>query len=367
MTTAALPRSIEALTSAFLTDALREGGVLPRGSVAAVSSEPVGQGVGLLCQLARLFLTYDGAPAGAPATLIAKIPSGDEQTKGLANAFGFYAKEVRFYRELAARVSLPSPACYYSALEEATGDFVLLLEDLASARIGDQLSGCTVEQAALLLRELAKLHAAWWNSPQLNALDWVPNSGSPINKAGLTLYPMAWPNFVERFGKETPPELLRIGERLGENVNAILDRFCAGPKTLCHGDYRADNFFFAAEAGQPPLRVIDWQIGLRAVGAFDVGYFLTQSMDVPLRRAHELELLGLYYRTLREGGVQDYRFGDLITDYRWTALFCFAYPVMGGGLADLTNDRGVALARAMMQRSAAAILDWQAGELLDEV
>jgi len=31
----------------------------------------------------------------------------------------------------------------------------------------------------------------------------------------------------ERFGKETPPELLRIGERLGENVNAILDRFCA--------------------------------------------------------------------------------------------------------------------------------------------
>src|SRR5579859_8219419 len=86
MTTAALPRSIEALTPAFRTDALREGGVLPRGSVVAVASEPVGQGVGLLCQLARLSLTYDGAPAGVPATLIAKIPSGDEQTKGMARS-----------------------------------------------------------------------------------------------------------------------------------------------------------------------------------------------------------------------------------------------------------------------------------------
>ncbi|HLZ69277.1 MAG TPA: phosphotransferase [Dehalococcoidia bacterium] len=364
MTTAALPRSIEALTPAFLTDALREGGVLPRGSVVAVASEPVGQGVGLLCQLARLSLTYDGAPAGVPATLIAKIPSGDEQTKGMANAFGFYAKEVRFYRELAARVSLPAPACWYSALEEASGDFVLLLEDLGAARLGDQLAGCTVEEAALLLRELAKVHAAWWNSPMLDEIDWVPDAGSPINKAGLTLYPLAWPAFVERFGAETPPELLAIGERLGQNVNAILDRFCAGPKTLCHGDYRADNFFFGARPGQPPLRVIDWQIAVRAVGTYDVGYFLTQSLDVPLRRAHELELLGLYHRTLREGGVQDYSFGDLISDYRWTALFCFAYPVMGGGLADLSNARGVALARAMMQRSAAAILDWQAGELL---
>jgi hypothetical protein len=112
------------------------------------------------------------------------------------------------------------------------------------------------------------------------------------------------------------------------------------------------------------LQVIDWQIAVRAVGTFDVGYFLTQSVEVPLRRAHELELLGLYYRTLLDGGVRGYSFGDLITDYRWTALFCLAYPVMGGGLADLGNERGVALARAMLQRSAAAIFDWQAGELL---
>jgi len=364
MAATALPRTIEALTPAFLTQALRAGGLLPYGRVSGVGSEPVGQGVGLLCQLARLSLAYDDAPPGVPATLVAKLPSPDEQTKGMANAFGFYAKEVRFYRELAPHVSLPAPACYYSALEEATGDFVLLLEDLGTAQIGDQLRGCTLEEARLLLRELAMLHAAWWNSPRLAELEWVPDSGSPINKAGLTLYPMAWPAFVERFGKEIPAELLTIGERLGQNLNQMLDRFCEGPRTLCHGDYRADNFFFAATPDQPPLRVIDWQIAVRAVGTYDVGYFMTQSIDVPLRRAHELELLGLYHRTLREAGVQGYSFGDLITDYRWTALFCFAYPVMGGGLADLANERGVALARAMLQRSAAAILDWQAGELL---
>jgi hypothetical protein len=63
--------------------------------------------------------------------------------------------------------------------------------------------------------------------------------------------------------------------------------------------------------------------------------------------------------------VQGYSFDQCLEDYRWTLLFCFAYPVIGGTMGDLSNERGVALATAMMERSATAIMDWDAGKLLD--
>jgi hypothetical protein len=75
-------------------------------------------------------------------------------------------------------------------------------------------------------------------------------------------------------------------------------------------------------------------------------------------------LLKLYHDLLVDGGVTGYSYDDMLEHYRWTVLFCFAYPVMGGGLGDLSNERGYQLATTMMNRSAAAIIDWQAGSLL---
>lgn len=57
-------------------------------------------------------------------------------------------------------------------------------------------------------------------------------------------------------------------------------------------------------------------------------------------------------------------FEQCLADYRRAVLFCFVYPVMAGGLGDLSNERGHALAATMAERSAAAILDWNALELL---
>lgn len=367
MTMTSIPQTVEALTPSWLTAALRQGDYIDDATVTGVQAETVGVGVGILCLLTRLTLQYDHPVPGAPATLIAKIPSPDPQTRGLANVFRFYEREVRFYRDLAADVSLPTPHCYFSALDEGSGDFVLLLEDLGAARLGDQLAGCSADDAKLAIVELAKMHAAWWNHPRLDSLTWMPVTSDPLNKAGMMLYPTAWPLFVERLGAQCPPEVLRIGEKLQPHFNAMLDLFSEGPRTLLHGDYRLDNLFFATKPGDVPLRVIDWQIAMRGIGTYDVGYLMSQSLDVEVRRAHEMEILRLYHTTLSENGVGDYSFDDCLHHYRWTVLGCFVYPVMGGGLADLANARGLALVTAMMERSASAIMDWKAGELLDEI
>jgi aminoglycoside/choline kinase family phosphotransferase len=365
MTALAIPTTFEALTPEWVTGALRASGVIGDAAVTEAQAEPVGQGVGLLCQLARITLTYDRPMAGAPTSVVAKFPTADPQTRGMVSLFRFYEREVRFYEQIADGLELATPRRYYSAYDPAGGDFILLLEDLTARRLGDQLAGCSLEDARLAIGELAKLHAAWWQSPRLEGLAWMPAADDVVNKTGLTVFPQAWSLFLQRFGEKLPPPMVPIGERLSVRAPEILDRFAGRPATVCHGDYRLDNLFFGNGGDAPPLTVIDWQIAIRSAGTYDVGYMTSQSLDPDLRRKHEMDVLRMYHQALIERGVQGYSFDQCLEDYRWTLLFCFAYPVIGGTMGDLSNERGVALATAMMERSATAIMDWDAGRLLD--
>jgi hypothetical protein len=363
MVTQTIPITFEELTPAWLTEALRAAGMLGAAAVSSVAWTPIGQGVGILCQLARLSLGYDGPAPDAPASLVAKLPSPQEQTRALAHAFRFYEREVAFYRELSHDVAIATARPYHAVCDPTTQDFTLLLEDLGGRRMSDQVTGCTADDAALAVGELAKLHAPWWNDPRLATIAWLPMADSPINKAGMSLYPMAWPVFQQQ-GHPIPARLQLVGERMDVACMQILDRFGTGPHTICHGDYRSDNFIFGGP-GEPPLTVLDWQISLQAAGVYDVAYFLSQSVSVEVRRAVERDLLRGYHEALLAGGVRDYSLDQCLSDYRWALLFCFNYPVVGGGLGDISTVRGKALVEAMWERSSTAILDWDADALLN--
>jgi hypothetical protein len=364
MTALAIPTSPEAITPEWLTNALHAGGHILHGTVTSLQCERVGQGIGVLGRLYRLTPTYDPPATNGPRTLVAKITTDDPNARALVMGFHFYEREVRFYQELAGDVGISVPEAYYCTFDAATGDFVLLLEDLTGARLGDQVAGASDADVRVVMEELGKLHARWWNAPRLATLDWMPESNSPLNKAGLAPYPQAYPIFLDRFGHALPEGMARIGERLGPEINGILDRFSSGDKTLLHADSRLDNLFFATRPGDPPLTMVDWQISNRGHGAYDVGYFITQSVEPELRQRHEREWLALYHQTLLQGGVSNFSLDDLVDQFRWAALFCFVYPVMGGAFGDLANERGLALFTATTRRSSAAILDWNAGELI---
>lgn len=360
-----IPAGPQGLTPAWLTDVLRQNGVITTAAVHAATAEPVGQGAGILCHLYRVHLQYDRPEPAAPATLIAKLPTTEAQTRQMVAMFQFYEREVRFYADLAGDIDLRTARSYGQSFDPSTGDFFVLLEDVADRRIGDQLEGASLAEAQLVVTELARHHAKWWNHPRLASdLTWMPDAGSAVNKAGLMLYPMAWGPFMQNFGHTLPEKMKETGEKLGAQAGAILERFAGSDTTICHGDTRLDNLFFARTPEQPPLTVIDWQIAIRGTGTYDIGYFMSQSVGVDMRRAHERDLLALYHETLRAGGVGSYSDDQMLEDYRWTLLFCFAYPVMAGGLGDLANERGAALARTMAERSTTAIMDWDAGALI---
>ena len=355
-----LPKQHSDLTPAFLNDALQIAGT----KIVSADIEPIGQGVGVLSQIARLTLSYASGEKAGPATVVAKLPAGLEQTRQFVRQFKFYEREVAFYRNLGGEVSLASPRCLYAAHDSASDDFLLLLEDLGDRRVADQLKGCSAADALLAVRELAALHAQWWEHPKLQTLDWMPLAESDITKGGLALYQYAWPIFLERFGATLPDPMRRVGERLSDQIVGMIDYFRDRPRTICHGDFRLDNMFFGQKPNQSALTTVDWQIAMRGTGTYDVGYFVSQSVPPDQRRQIEMDLLRHYHDRLIELGVKGYSFADCIHDYRWTLMFCLCYPVIGGGLGDLSNERGLALAQAMTDRSIAAIQDWKADEFL---
>jgi hypothetical protein len=94
----------------------------------------------------------------------------------------------------------------------------------------------------------------------------------------------------------------------------------------------------------------------RGRGAYDVGYFLSQSLSTDTRRGCEDRLIERYAERLAECGI-DYPAGELRRDYQLTVAWCFAYPVVGAGRIEMANDRQRTLLRTMLDRCAAAIED----------
>ena len=150
-----------------------------------------------------------------------------------------------------------------------------------------------------------------------------------------------------------------FGERFPSLVPWYLDQIMRPPHTFLHGDLRLDQLFFGVEPDDPPLTALDWQVTCTGRGAYDVAYFLSQSLSIETRRTCERHLLQRYDEQLAQRGI-DYPTGDLIRDYRLTTAWCFAYPVIGGGQDDIANERQLTLLRTMAINSMTAIEDHEA-------
>lgn len=359
MTDVTIPHSAEALTADWFTAALQGAGVLDHGVVTDVAIEPVGLGVGLMGVLFRSTLTVEGEEG--PGTVITKLPTPDAQSRHVAEIFRFYEKEVKFYRELAADAPVGSPVVHVAAWDEASGDFVLVMEDLGTAEVIDQVAGATADQASLLLGQLADLHANYWGGKVIDDTPWLPFFRDPPFPQGLMQSSSdASGPFLEKLGDHLPGEL---GDVIGPYIEGLPARMAAlsePPYTLCHGDYRLDNFFLG---GPRDLTVIDWQICGKAHAGYDLGYFMSQSLAPEVRAAHEAGLLEEYRQRLAANGVE-ISADDLRTQYRRAIMQCFCYPLVAGGQIELVNDRAVALVTCMLDRSTSAILDLEATDFL---
>jgi hypothetical protein len=350
----------DAITPAWLTQALRAAGVISGASVTAITRQRVG--TGLVGQNVRFTLTYDRDEPDAPASVVGKFPSTEPMSRATAVGGGIYERETRFYREVAPTVRIRTPRCFAALFDPASSDFVLLMEDLAPARQGDQIAGCTIAQSELALVELAGLHAPRWGEVALSGLDWLPRATPESLRRREALYRLVWPRFLETYAGALPPGGVALGERFGRALARGLDPGEAAP-SVTHGDYRIDNMMFGTEAGGYPVAVVDWQTVGIGVGAWDAAYFLGAGPLIDDRRAHEERLVRRYHDALLEGGVTGYAWDTCWRDYRQGTLHGLIMTVVSSMIVD-TDARGVAMFSAMAERHFTHALDLDADEFL---
>jgi hypothetical protein len=336
------------ITAAWLSDVLR-------AEVRACELEQIAIGVGLLGRLFRAHL--DGGPE-VPTSVVVKLPTLDTRARSaICEELEFYLREVRFYEEIGLANPLRPARPYFAAIDEATHDFVLVLEDLGRLRRADQIVGCTAADAETVIDAIAGHHAHWWESDRLASLHWLKTyNTAPFPAVAIRNYEAGWPTFVERVGSDLSPALRDYGEKLPSLMPWFLAELTRPPLTFLHGDLRLDQLFFAVGADDPPVTALDWQITGKGRGAYDVGYFLSQSLTADTRRGCEDRLVERYAERLAEHGI-DYPRGQLRRDYRLTTAWCFVYPVIGAGRIDVANDRQLELLRTMLSGAVLAIED----------
>ncbi len=361
-----LPVNPAALTPEWLTEALRSSGALLEGRVTRVESTVIGAGVGFIGTIARLNLTYEGAPADAPATIIAKLPSEDPGSRMVGVAFGLYEREVRFYSDLSHQCGLPAPKPFFAHYDATAGQAVLLLEDLAGGDWGDQVAGATPEQAALAIDAIGAFHAKWWKSAELASYPWITSGIETIRQPIQMMYDAVWKTAVDRFGYLFPDDIRAHIPDFGRRTMAALDQMAEFPETLVHGDYRPDNLFFGKPGSGRDIVVCDWQGPGRGPGVVDAAYFIAGSMSPDDRRTHEQELLRRYHHHLLEGGVKEYSYEQLKEDYRGYFAGVIAGGVVLLGTLPEGNERGRMLIESTLTRFLAAMEDHDSLALLPE-
>jgi aminoglycoside/choline kinase family phosphotransferase len=343
----------QGLTVGWLNAALAPA--LDGAEVTRAHAVPVG--TGQVSDSVRLTLAYSRA-AGLPATMVAKVPSADPGSRQAARAVRTYEIEASFYSEIAPGLNAASiPACYFAAHDTDTDDYVVLLDDLAPAKPGDQLAGLAPDDARAAVRELAVLHAACWLSPVLAGTGWLNRSTPKSAEFTATMVTALYEGFLERYAGRLAPETLAVMDKFVPALPAYLqDR--GESVTLAHGDFRADNLLFGS--GRPVI--VDWQSCRMGAGTADLAYFLGSSLPVPLRREQEQSLVRHYHDVLTEHGA------ELDWDRCWAEYRKFA---LNGVLAAIAaammvkrTDRGDQMFCAMADRHASHALDLDALSLV---
>ncbi len=349
------------ITPSWVEGVLRGSGHLEDGvGVTAVSTERIGEGVGILSILQRVTPTYSSNTSKGPRTLVVKYPTDDPTQRFTADALALYIRELLFYKDFAPQSPFQTATCYGQAIAADNTDFTIAMEDISHMRGLNQLDGVGLAEAKILLEKIADFHAMWWENAELSqyAEIFQPLANPTYNAVLPMLWTGGWPHVEEHAGHLIPDSVRDIGGMWAEKVPWMLDNLMS-PTTMCHGDYRADNILFN---GDEPA-VIDFQLIGTGSGIYDVGYFISQSIDTDVRRGHDKELVDTYLNRLESHGISVDRDGAW-RQYLICICFCVTYGVTTFGGFTEQNERGQKLLSDMLLRALNCVADNNALDVL---
>lgn len=292
-------------------------------------------------------ITYAVANGELPPSLVVKVPNAIPERKDMAVASGAYAKEANFFAQLARDVPLRSPQTYgvFTDGSDTCQRFIIVMEDLTRhSRVFDQVDDPPgVDDACRVALAAAEMHAAFWQSDVLT-LPWIGggstryvfgldalakqarSSYAPFRELWQRMYGRDlcanWPD-----GQTDALYDLIAGPKSQGIIDRIYDVLTSRPKTLLHGDMRADNIFRTVGTGpnDTELTFIDWQVLHAGPPGIEFTQAWFNSLD-PDVRAHDREMLRKYHDRLLalNPAAEAYTYDALVEDYAlgmcfWTA------------------------------------------------
>ncbi|MCX5046358.1 phosphotransferase [Aldersonia sp. NBC_00410] len=350
---------VDEIDAAWIQSVLRHSGI-PAAAVAGVSLAPIG--AGNVSDTVRVSIDYAGEPGDAPSALVVKLrPSNaDIHAHGLRS--GAYHREIGAYRSISERQSCRIPLKYWVAGDETTIN--LVMEDLSTSTTpGDQVAGAGPEAAEAVVVELARLHSEYFPLTDESADDWMirlPDVCDYWSDAAGRGAAIA----LDRFADDLPVESL---DAIREATELVREWHLLPHRrlTFTHGDPRVDNVLFDQSGDSVSAVIIDWQVtGLRNP-MYDVGYFMSGSVDVADRRAHEMRLIRRYVEVFGERAA-GYDLATATSDYQIQVLSGLYISLAA---LDVLPDNPVVnrLILALLERNCAAVIDWRSVAALRNV
>jgi aminoglycoside/choline kinase family phosphotransferase len=257
--------------------------------------------VGLVCDYAP------GRDAGLPSRLYLKSFLIDAEADGVEKApLSMFQCEVNFYRHMREHLELETPRIYGCELDEASGQFVVVMEDLLAkdARFGIATRPYTVEEVAAVADTVAELHAGYWARPRLTEeFSWLDTH-------------LRGPNveYFRRLGSQLLEQEYRLSpyktkifdpvqytpERLWSALWKLQEINESQPPTVLHGDVHVGNTYVTLEGAGG---LLDWQLMRIGCWAHDLTYLIVTALLPEERRRHERDLVEHYRAALARKGI----------------------------------------------------------------
>lgn len=328
------------ITTEWLTEALRDAGALPSGVVLACTTRA---NDAFNSAASHLTLTYSAdAPRDAPRQLFLK------RNLDVDWAIEAGREEVAFYQAMAPRYDqLPMLIrCYAALVDEARNASTLLMADVSATHAppllrDDQISETAraiPAQAALdqAIDALAAFHAAWWERPELGVqfeiTPWY--SDADAFAAHVERRRAEWARFIASEGAWFPADLRAIYERALVRLSLLWEQGL-GERimqrrglTLTHGDCYLTQFLVPRPGVTAPTYLVDFGVAADLIGDDLVHMFaFWWTREQRQEGDRELRALRRYHTSLLAHGVRDYRWDDLLADYRLALTIMLFYPV----------------------------------------
>lgn len=305
-----IPPSIRTPDATWLSEVLGT-------AITSLDARVIGADRGFLSTTWQLTLSSD-PPGRCPRSLVLKSESSNPIFQSVGRERRSFDREIRFYRELAPRLSAQLPRLY--ACGSGDDDCWLLMEDLSHQRPGDQVRGLSHGEVEVVVRRIAAVHAQFWNDAALRHCDWLPAHRYWFSDPDLSqLDPL-----VHEYGRRIGEPMVRLLRATMEQMPQIDAAIAERPFSLVHGDLRADNLMFDGPSDAPSVSLLDWQTVTRSLPAIDLAYLFGGSEPEIERAGHVDELLSLWHGELLSRGVSDYPLEMARRDLQLAALRCLS-------------------------------------------